>query len=148
MSGAMYIHNCNILNNSQIMLNCANVTIEGCTILNNIGKYMFSSSNGCIKLFNCTCDNDSAVGDVDISKIDPNPKPFINAILPSFLTDLCDVGYDFVGTLTPNVPGWENVGLASNTRCFVTCANYIPILWDDVYQFISYIFMITFLPSN
>ena len=122
--------------------------VEGCTILdNNANPVFFASTGRKISIINCTCQEVTKGGSGDISETHLSQTQFINAVLPTFVNELCQVGLDRVGTLTPILPGGEEEGTCScPRRNYGTCIQCPFINPQNLYQTLEYTFLITFLP--
>ena len=97
----------NNINKNGLIYAETTVTVEECTILENNANPIFYSSRS-ITVINCTITKEDILktnnNNVNIDQWTPNGHSFINGIKPTFVNELCSVGYDIVGTLTPNLP--------------------------------------------
>ena len=151
-NGAVYmLKGSNIIDNNcpQLIRNWGTTTITGCTILSNEGSDpIFSSGNDyTITIINCTitqADLNNKEGNLISDNWTPDPHPFINLILPTFLVDLCDVEYDFYQSLYP--PGYSPV--ISNSGLSECSTIHINVIITSLYQLKTYIFLLYILPSD
>ena len=123
----------NVVKNFGLFYSESRMIIEECTILENEAPYTFYAiSSSFVTVLNCTIKKEDIfqtnINNFNISNWMPQPNSFINAILPTFLTDLCPVEYDIIGSLSPILPP-ENM----NSSDSKTCNNYVNFRRIHIY---------------
>ena len=141
----------NTVKNLGLIYSEAKVVVQGCTILENTANYMFYtySQSDTITVINCTITKEDVTktnnNKVNIDQWTPNSHSFINGIKPTFVNELCSVGYDIVGTLTPNIPDWNEESNKYH-KC-ATCDESFLIFTHNLIRMFLYSSIICSLPS-
>ena len=121
------------------------LTVEGCTILENEADSIFFCYSGSITVINCTITEEDVKktnnDNVNIENWTPKHNSFINGIKPTIVNEICSVGYDTVGTLTPNLPNYYF------HRCF-TCNETFLIFTHRLIHTLVYSSIIFCLPFH
>ena len=126
----------------------AQITIEGCTLLNNQGfQYTFCCLSGSITVTNCTIDKETHNTGVSVDSLPAEQSSFINAIKCTE-ADICDAEYDEYGTLKPNLPDEGGKGGDGQNHYTVIGCEKALESGVHIWPALKYIALVCFLPVD